>query len=99
LSEAMQPGDAASIAVRVPAKAGPIDLGQVILMNRVQLRESDNALVVTSTDIPNFLEGVPLPIRRVEILVDRPGFFLNPTGCEPRTLTAVFNGSEGATST
>ena len=99
LADAMAPGDAASIAVRVPAKVGPIDLGQVVLMNRVQLRESDNALVVTSTDIPAMLEGVPLPIRRVEILVDRPGFFLNPTGCEPRTLTANFNGHEGASST
>ncbi len=99
LSEAIEPGDAASIAVRVPAKVGPIDLGQVVLMNRVQIRESDNALVVTSTEIPASLEGVPLPIRRIEILVDRPGFFLNPTGCEPRTLTASFNGDEGATST
>src|SRR4030095_677458 len=46
LSEAIQPGDAASIAVRVPAKVGPIDLGQVVLMNRIFLRESDNGLEV-----------------------------------------------------
>jgi hypothetical protein len=98
LSEAIQPGDAASIAVRVPAKVGPIDLGQVVLMNRIFLRESDNGLEVVSTEIPTALEGVPLPIKRVEILVDRPGFFLNPTGCEPRTLTATFNGDEGGTS-
>ena len=92
LSEAIQPGDAASIAVRVPAKVGPIDLGQVVLMNRIALRESDNGLEVVSTEIPTMLEGVPLPIKRVEILVDRQGFFLNPTGCEPRTLTATFTG-------
>ena len=53
LSEAMQPGDAASIAVRVPAKVGPIDLGQVVLMNRIFLRESDNGLEVVSTDDPD----------------------------------------------
>ena len=98
LSEAIQPGDAASIAVRVPAKVGPIDLGQVVLMNRIYLRESDNGLEVVSTEIPTMLEGVPLPIKRVEILVDRPGFFLNPTGCEPRTLTATFFGDEGGES-
>jgi hypothetical protein len=98
LAEAMQPGDAASIAVRVPAKVGPIDLGQVVLMNRIFLRESDNGLEVVSTEIPTILEGVPLPIKRVEILVDRQGFFLNPTGCEPRILTATFYGDQGGTS-
>jgi hypothetical protein len=99
LSEAMQPGDAASISARVPAKVGPIDLGQVILMNRIFLRESDNGLEVLSTAIPTILGGVPLPIRRVEILVDRQSFFLNPTGCEPRTLTATFFGDQGGQST
>ena len=99
LSEAIEPGDAASIAVRVPAKVGPIDLGQVVLLNRIYLRDSDNGLEVVSTPIPTMLGGVPLPIRQVEILVDRPGFFLNPTGCEPRTLTATFTGDQGATST
>lgn len=98
LSEAIEPGDAASIAVRVPAKVGPIDLGQVVLMNRIFLREADNGLEVVSTEIPTILEGVPLPIKRVEILVDRPGFFLNPTGCDPRTLTATFFGDEGGES-
>ncbi len=98
LSEAIEPGDAASIAVRVPAKVGPIDLGQVVLMNRIFLRESDNGLEVVSTEIPTILEGVPLPIKRVEILVDRQGFFLNPTGCEPRTLTATFFGDQGGES-
>jgi hypothetical protein len=98
LSEAIEPGDAASIAVRVPAKVGPIDLGEVVLMNRIYLREADNGLEVASTEIPTILEGVPLPIKRVEILVDRPGFFLNPTGCDPRTLTATFFGDEGGES-
>ena len=98
LAEAIAPGDAASIAVRVPAKVGPIDLGQVVLMNRIYLREADQGLEVVSTDIPTSLEGVPLPIKRVEILVDRPGFFLNPTGCDPRILTATFYGDQGGES-
>ena len=95
LSEAIQPGDAASIAVRVPAKVGPDRprpgrADEPHLPARVRQR-----LEVVSTEIPTILEGVPLPIKKVEILVDRQGFFLNPTGCEPRTLTATFNGDEG----
>ena len=38
-------------------------------------------------------------MRKIEITVDRPGFFINPTGCDPRPLTATFNAYGGQTST
>jgi hypothetical protein len=99
LAEASVPGDAATLAINVPAKVGPIDLGHVVILNRAILRESDSGIDTLSSDIPTSLEGVPLPLRRVNITVDRPGFFLNPTGCDPRRLTATFTGDEGAVST
>ena len=69
---------------RVPAKVGPIDLGQVVLMNRVFLRESDNGARGRLHRDPDDPRGRAAAHPRVEIMVDRPGFFLNPTGCEPR---------------
>ena len=96
LAEPSVPGDAATIAINVPSKVGPIDLGNVVLLNRVLLRPTDNGVDVVSSDIPRIFEGVPLPLRRVEITVDRDGFFLNPTGCDPRALVATFNSYEGA---
>ena len=54
-----------------------------------------------SDGIPTMLEGVPLPISKIEITVDREGFFLNPTGCDPRTLIGdlhVACGGQTATS-
>jgi len=95
LGEASQPGDAASIVIDVPAKSGPIDLGDVILISRVVLRSSDTGVDVFTNDIPKIFGGVPLPLRKIEITVDRPGFFLNPTGCEPRPLIATFDAWEG----
>ena len=82
LAEPSVPGDAATIAINVPSKVGPINLGNVVLLNRVLLRPTDNGVDVVSSDIPRIFEGVPLPLRRVEITVDREGFFLNPTGCD-----------------
>src|SRR5262249_2196148 len=35
------PGDAATIGVVIPAKVGPIDLGNVVLLNRIRLRTED----------------------------------------------------------
>jgi hypothetical protein len=96
LAEPSVPGDAATIAINVPSKVGPIDLGNVVILNRVLLRPTDNGVDVVSSDIPRIFEGVPLPLRRVEITVDREGFFLNPTGCDPRALIATFNSYEGA---
>jgi hypothetical protein len=95
LGEAAQPGDAASIVIDVPAKSGPIDLGDVILISRVILRSSDTGVDVYTNDIPKLFGGVPLPLRKIEITVDRPGFFINPTGCEPRPLIATFDAHEG----
>ncbi len=99
LAEPSVPGDAATLALTVPAKVGPIDLGQVVVLNRVVLRPSDSGVDAITSDVPNILEGVPLHVRRIEINVDRPGFFINPTGCEPRPLTVTFTGYTGAQST
>jgi hypothetical protein len=96
LAEPSVPGDAATIAIKVPSKVGPIDLGNVVLLNRVLLRPTDNGVDVVSSDIPRIFEGIPLPLRRVEITVDREGFFLNPTGCDPRALIAGFTSYDGA---
>jgi hypothetical protein len=74
---------------------GPIDLGRVAIVNRAQLRPSDSGVNVLSPDIPNILEGVPLSVRRIEITIDREGFFQNPTGCDTRTFVASFGAYEG----
>ena len=55
------------------------------------LRQSDTGVDVVTNDIPNIFGGVPLPLRKIEITVDRPGFFLNPTGCDTRPLIATFD--------
>jgi hypothetical protein len=97
----------------VPDASGkyPIDLGpDVVIVNRLLLREADTGVDVIlagayrggqkiSDGIPSMLEGVPLPIRKIEITVDREGFFLNPTGCDPRTLSATFTSLSGKSAT
>lgn len=101
LGEPVQAGDAASIVIVIPAKVGPVDLGQVVVVNRVRLRQTDGGIDVESADIPTILGGIPLSVRRIEITVDREGFFLNPTGCDPRSFVATFtsDGIPSATAT
>ena len=73
LGEAIQPGDAASIVIDVPARSGPIDLGDVVLINRVSCASPTPASTSSPSDMPEVFEGVPLPMRKIEITVDRPG--------------------------
>jgi hypothetical protein len=82
-----------SIVSVVPAQAGPFDLGVVV--NRAAIRvDPDTAQASVVTDpLPQILEGVPLSYRTINVLVDRPGFTLNPTSCRAKqtvaTITAV----------
>ena len=45
----------------------------MILISRVVLRQSDTGVDVFTNDIPKIFGGVPLPLRKIEITVDRPG--------------------------
>ncbi len=84
-----------SIVSVVPAQAGPFDLGLVV--NRAAIRiDPVTALASVVTDpLPQFLEGVPISYRTVNVLVDRPEFMLNPTSCRPKQITATITAADG----
>jgi hypothetical protein len=87
-----------SIAAVVPAVAGPFDLGTVVVQEGLDLNPSTGEVEVegAGSPIPRILQGVPLHLRDLRIEVDRPGFALNPTDCEPSSTRASLTGSGGA---
>jgi hypothetical protein len=86
-----------SIVAKVPAQAGPFDLGDVI--NRIALHvDPITARVTASADpLPRLLEGIPTSLRTAKAIVDRPGFALNPTNCSAKQMSATVTSTEGAT--
>jgi len=84
-----------SVVSVVPAQAGPFDLGVVV--NRAAIRVNpDTAQATVATDpLPQILEGVPLSYRAIHVLVDRPGFTLNPTSCRPKETVATVTAADG----
>jgi hypothetical protein len=87
-----------------PAAAGPFVLQEgrpVVVRASVQIDPHTAALTV-STDstgphaIPQFIEGIPLQIKHVNVLINRPGFTLNPTSCNPVRVTGTVNSAESA---
>jgi hypothetical protein len=84
-----------------PAKAGPFDLGKVIVRAKLEIdRQTAQVNVVTDPSgpfaIPRILDGIPLQIRHVNVTVDRPGFSINPTNCNPLSITGSVASDEGA---
>ncbi|HYC31931.1 MAG TPA: hypothetical protein VEB59_06545, partial [Gemmatimonadales bacterium] len=86
-----------SVVAITPAVAGPFDLGNVVVRSAL-IVDPVTARITAKTDpIPQILEGVPLGIRDLRIDLDRPGWALNPTNCNPMSVDVSAAGASGAT--
>jgi hypothetical protein len=79
-----------------PAKAGPFDLGNVIVRARIDIDPNTAALTVATGEIPHILDGIPLQIKHVRVTVNRHSFTIDPTSCAPMSVTGTIGGGEGA---
>jgi hypothetical protein len=53
-------------------------------------------VTAASDPLPQIVGAVPLRLRTIRIDLDRPGFMLNPTDCDPNFVGSTLGGSEGA---
>jgi hypothetical protein len=91
-------GDAPySLRVVVPAKAGPFDLGEVVVRQKVYVDPMTAEVRVVSDPIPTIVKGVPTRLQRLDVNVDKPGFMVNPTSCEPKEVKATLRSAAGQT--
>ena len=78
------------LSIVVPAIAGPFNLGTVVVRAAVSVDPATAQVVISSDPLPQILQGIPLQVRSVDVVVDhRAAFTFNPTGCEPRSTTGV----------
>jgi hypothetical protein len=89
-------GSPFSIVTVAPAQAGPFDLGNVIVRSGLGLDPDTNRAVVKADPLPQFFEGVGLVYRRLHVVVDRPGFSLNPTDCRVMHVNSTVSSTQGA---
>jgi hypothetical protein len=91
-------GDAPySLRVVVPAKAGPFDLGEVVVRQKVYVDRTTAQVRVVSDPIPTIVKGVPTRLQRLDVNVDKPGFMVNPTSCEASEIKATLHSAAGQT--
>jgi hypothetical protein len=87
------------LAVKVPAQAGPFDLGTVTTMVALHIDPHTAQVHADSDPLPQIIEGVPITYRTLRVLLDRPGFTFNPTSCGPMSSVATVTSNQGQAAT
>jgi hypothetical protein len=84
------------LSIVVPAVAGPFNLGTVVVRAAISVDPHTAQVTITSDPLPTILQGIPLRVRKVDVVVDRPGFIFNPTSCDPLAVNATIASTQGA---
>ncbi len=84
------------LSIVVPGKAGPFNLGTVVVRAKVEVDAHTAQLTVVSDPFPQIVLGVPVNLRLVNVTINRPNFTYNPTSCDPSSVSGTMTGSEGA---
>ncbi len=88
------------LSVIVPAEAGPFNLDEgghpIVVRAKVEVDPHTAQVTVVSDPMPTRLQGIPLDVRNVEVLVDKPGFIFNPTNCAAMSVAGTIGSNEGA---
>ncbi len=88
-----------SLVVKVPAQAGPFDLGTVAVRNALNIDPTTTQVTASSDPLPQILQGIPIAYRDVRVEVNRPEFTINPTSCKALAVTSTLTSSTGQSAT
>ena len=84
------------------ATVGPFDLGTVVLRFGLAIDPYTAQVSVTPTSsepIPTILKGIVTHVRDIRVYIDRAHFTLNPTSCNPLSISSTLTSDLGATKT
>jgi hypothetical protein len=84
-----------SVVVKVPAQAGPFDLGVVTVRSGIYVDPETTQVTVKSDPLPQILQGVPIDYREIRVDVNRDQFTLNPTSCAEQVVRAAMLSAPG----
>jgi hypothetical protein len=89
-------GSPLSIAAVDSALVGPFDLGTIVVRSAIDIDPATARVSIdsqASDPIPHIVDGIPLHLRDIRVYIDRPGFTLDPTSCEPFAAVSTLTGS------
>jgi hypothetical protein len=84
------------------ATVGPFDLGTVVLRFGLAIDPYTARVSVTPTSsepIPTILDGIVTHVRDIRVYIDRNKFTLNPTSCNPLSISSTLTSDQGGSKT
>jgi hypothetical protein len=88
------------LAVKVRPIAGPfrgaMELSPIVVRQAIHVDRSTTQVTAISDPFPLIHHGVPLRVREVTVLVNRPSFMLNPSDCSAKQVGADLASDQGA---
>jgi hypothetical protein len=84
-----------SLVFKVPAQAGPFDLGTVDVRAGIFIDPTTARVTVRSDPLPQILQGIPVSYRDIRVEVTRPNFTLNPTNCKQMSVRSTITSAQG----
>jgi len=88
-----------SLVVITPGISGPYDLGNVVVRAALHVNPETAQITTVSDPLPPILQGIPLRYREILVELNRPNFTVNPTNCDPFSVSAQLNGDQDAVAT
>ncbi len=85
------------LSVVVPAKAGPYNLGNIVVRAAIYINPNTAAATIVSDPLPQSVDGVPLRVQTVNVTVGQANnFTFNATNCTEKTIGATLTSAQGA---
>jgi hypothetical protein len=95
-------GDPLSVVSITSAVIGPFDLGTVVIHFALKINPYTAQVSIDPTGsepIPTIIDGIVTHVRDIRVSIDRTGFTLNPTSCQPHPTSSTLTSTEGVSAT
>ncbi len=91
-------GDAPfSLRITVPVIAGPFNLGNVVVRQKLYVHPDTAQVSTVSDPLPTIWEGIPVKIQDIQVRIDKAGFMVNPTSCDVQHVQGGLSAVTGQT--
>jgi hypothetical protein len=89
-------GSALSVVSITAAKVGPFDLGTVVVRFALSINPITAQVEINganSDPIPHIIKGIVVHVRDIRAYINRSKFILNPTTCDPSSISETITGA------
>jgi uncharacterized repeat protein (TIGR01451 family) len=83
------------LSIVVPLHVGPFTLQTQVVRASINVDPHTAQLTITTSPLPQIIDGIPTDLRTINAVIDRPGFMFNPTSCKSQEFAGTATSAQG----